>query len=108
MSTLLSISIPTYKRIDFLKRLLDQLTAEVAGLCDRDQELISINIFENPSNVTVQKEKLVKSYRYGQASSTWQIHSSSANFAHQEYSDESDNQDHVELAGRTRDTASDA
>ena len=75
MSALLSICIPTYKRIDFLKRLLDQLTTEATTLCDRDQELISINIFENPSNVTEQKEKLVKSYRYGHASCTWQINS---------------------------------
>jgi len=75
MGALLSICISTYKRIDFLKRLLDQLAAEVTTLCDRDQELISINIFENPSNLTEQKEKLVKSYRYGQASCTWQINS---------------------------------
>jgi len=67
MSHLLSICIPTYKRIDFLERLLGQISIEIDSLCRQDQELITINLFENPSEDTSSKEKLVRSYEFGSA-----------------------------------------
>lgn len=72
---MLAIALPTYRRINEFKRLLNQLSANVKSLPQDVQSLISFRVYENPSTQTELKLAIFRQTSFGSCPAEWNINS---------------------------------